>query len=463
MKLIPRQKIWLTIVIVANLALWVIPSDVAELVAKDRQTLLGRYSREHFAWIMFAAVFSVVSLYVDWSTGETYKKRWFQVIAVLIVIMPSIVLIDFLLRTPERLHYIREGVSYHRPPNGTFEYQFEDKPEAYRTYPNVRPGYGTLRGTCTTDNRGFRNAGTLEKADIVVLGDSFAEGSNVPDGVVWPVLLAEKLGADSVNLGMSGYGPGDYVESLRNYGLSLKPRIVLCMLYEGNDFRAAGTALADEKTTLSRRLKKYFKQSPLKDGLDKLVIRTLGPVNSTGSIRGAEIVDWLPVAVPEGPKAKYYAFTPDKVRDLYEDADEFAGGRHWRNLKHRLEEMAALCRQDGCRFVVTYAPTTAHVVLPLAVDKLAAANLRAFTAISYRGDLPDADTFLAKLLSSIDARENVVASWCQEAAIPFVGLTHSLRRAVADGVQAYYSYDQHWTPDGHAIVAEHLAASLKAQ
>ena len=47
MKLIVRQKIWLAVVIVTNLLLWIIPSDVVELIARDRQTLLGRYSRGH--------------------------------------------------------------------------------------------------------------------------------------------------------------------------------------------------------------------------------------------------------------------------------------------------------------------------------------------------------------------------------------------------------------------------------
>ena len=65
MKLIPRQKIWLTIIIVANLALWIIPSDVVEQIARDRHVLLGRYSRAHFSGIVGLLVFSVISFYVD--------------------------------------------------------------------------------------------------------------------------------------------------------------------------------------------------------------------------------------------------------------------------------------------------------------------------------------------------------------------------------------------------------------
>lgn len=83
MKLIRRQKIWLTIIIVVNLALWIIPSDVVEQIARDRHVLLGRYSRAHFSWIVGMLIFSAISFYVDWSTGQTYQRRWFQVLATL--------------------------------------------------------------------------------------------------------------------------------------------------------------------------------------------------------------------------------------------------------------------------------------------------------------------------------------------------------------------------------------------
>ncbi len=122
MKLVPRQKIWLAIVIATNLALWIIPSDVVEQIARDRPTMLGRYSRTHFSWNLAVVVVSLLSFYVDWSTGQTYKKRWFQVIAALLVLAPSFALVDFLLRTPEGAHYVKANVAYHRPAGAEFEY-----------------------------------------------------------------------------------------------------------------------------------------------------------------------------------------------------------------------------------------------------------------------------------------------------------------------------------------------------
>ena len=460
MKLLLRQKTWLMFVIAVNLALWLIPSDVVELIAKDRHTLLGRYSRTHFAWIVAVALISVVSFYIDWSSGEKYKRRWFQVLATLLVLAPAVGLFDFLMRSPERIHYVRDDPAYHRPVNSTFEFHFEDKPEAYCTYPNARPGFGTVTGVCYTDKRGFRNRSDQDEADIVVLGDSFAEGSNVSDERVWPVHLAERLGVSVTNLGMSGYTAAHYLESLKRFGLPLKPGTVLCLLYEGNDFRSTRSIEGQKKPSFSKRMKTYFKQSPVREALDQLMIRTFGPINCRRAIPGVEILNWLPLEIPQGPKANYYAFGPEKLRDLYESQDAFARDRHWLVVRRSLQRMNELCEAAGCRFVVVFAPTNAHVILPLVSDRLPAEKVRAFTAISYKYTLPPPDVFLANLVAWVDAREKVVAEWCDHGSIPFISLTEPLRNAAKGGTQVYYTYNQHWSPDGHKVVAAHVADVL---
>ena len=98
MKLILRQKIWLTIVLAANLALWIIPSDIVEQIARDRHTMLGRYSRTHFTWIVAIALISIVSFYIDWSQGAMYKRRWFRVAAAVIGLTPMLIIADFFIR-----------------------------------------------------------------------------------------------------------------------------------------------------------------------------------------------------------------------------------------------------------------------------------------------------------------------------------------------------------------------------
>ncbi len=454
MKLIPRQKIWLTIVIAANLALWLIPSDVVEQIARDRHTMLGRYSRTHLIWNLAVGLLSIVSFYVDWSTGQQYKRRWFQVFATALFLIPSLVVVDFLLRTPDTAHYIKDTMAYHHPPNANYRRVFEDRPQAYRTYPDPPAGYGRLDCTLQTDRRGFRNQTDFQQYDVVVLGDSFAEGSNVSSEHPWPVRLAALGGLTVYNLGMSGYDPVHYLSSLEEYGLPLHPRFVLCMVYEGNDFRSAKSDRKRIRPSLSKRLKHYLKQSPIIQASDRLLIDTFGPINSAGYVPGLEMLDWLPLAIPDGDRARHYAFAPKQLRDLYQSPEEFALDKHWLNPRGQLQKMNKLCGQADCRFVVVFAPTKAHAVIPLVADRLPAEKARSFTAIRYKGQLPEPTRFLSNLVMWADAKESVIRQWCRRESIPFIGLTQALQRAALAGRQVYYTYDQHWTPLGHQVVAQ---------
>jgi hypothetical protein len=459
-KLLRRQKIWLAVIVLLNLALWAVPSDVVQQIARDRHTMLGRYSRPHFNWIVGVTLFSLISFYIDWSRGVRYKRRWFQVLATLIVLTPLLTVIDYLLRAPGHGHYIRDTLAYHHPAGAEYHREFVDKPQAYRTYPNAPPGYGSVECTLSTDERGFRNQTDIEPYDIVVLGDSFAEGSNVSDEHAWPVRLARKSGLSVYNLGMSGYDPIHYLASLKEYGLALRPSYVLCLLYEGNDFRSARSDRKRTQPAVSKRVQRYFKQSPLIRAFDNLLIDTFGPINSTRLVKGVELLDWLPLATRDGPSAKHYAFAPKQLRDLYASERAFSLDRHWLNPRSLIAEMNKLCVEAGCRLIVVYAPTKAHVTLPLLADRLPAKKVRDFTAYSIREKLPAADAFLANLLDRVDAKESVVGEWCRRESISFFSVTVPLRRAALDGKQVYYTYDQHWTPDGNDVVADAVSRFL---
>ncbi|MEK6800052.1 MAG: GDSL-type esterase/lipase family protein [Planctomycetota bacterium] len=461
MKLIARQKIWLSIVLVTNVLLWIIPSDVVAEIARGRETLLGRYSRVHFHWNVGVGFLSLVSLYIDWATGDRYKRRWFQVIAAVVFLAPSLAAIDFLARTPDRLHYVRDSAAFHHPPNATYAQVYEDKAPTFRTFPGAPPGYGRVDCTLRTDRRGFRNQTSLESYDVVVLGDSFAEGSSVSDEHAWPRILAERSGLTVYNLGMSGYDPFQYLASLTEIGLSLKPRMVLCLLYEGNDFRSTKSDEKRQHPDFGDRFAEYMKQSPLLDVVDRSLIRTFGPIRAGAPLANSAVISWLPLTIPEGALGRRYAFEPKQLMDLYQTKDQFSLDKHWLNPRRQLGEMYEKCAGVGARLVVVYAPTKAHVTLPLAADRLPVDNVRRFAALGVKQELPEAATFLRNLRDRIEAKEEVVGEWSRQEGVAFVSLTPALREAVARGVQAYYTYDQHWTPDGHSVVADVMVDALR--
>jgi len=462
MKLIARQKIWLSVVVLANLLLWIIPSNVVEQIARDHQTMLGRYSRTHFYWIVGVGIISVVSFYIDWSTGATYKKRWFQVIATLLFLVPTLAVVDLLLRRPETEHYVHESIAYHRPANGVFHETFVDKPKAFRTYPGCPQGYGTVACELHTDAHGYRNQSNLSSYDIVAIGDSFTEGSSVSDEHPWPRRLAGLRHVSVYNAGMSGYDPLHYLEALRDLGLSLHPKTVICMIYEGNDFRSAKTDAKRLKPSVSKRFKDYMKQSPILSSLDELLVSTFAPIGADAPIADTDAINWMPLSVPQGSNAKRYAFAPKQVRDLIESQDAFSHDKHWLNPRSQIAEMNKLCKGAGIQFVLVFAPTKAHVTLPLVADRVSGKQLRGFLALHYKKKLPDPATFKKTLFENIDARERVIDKWCRRKGIPFLSLTGTLRDAVRSATQVYYTYDQHWTPPGHEVVARAIDEFLNS-
>ncbi len=458
--MILRQKIWLAVVFTTNAVLWLVPSDVVEQIARDRPTMLGRYSRTHFAWIVVAAVLSVISVYVDQATGARYKRRCFIVLAMTLLLLPALGLADLALRFSRSVVYVRDDGVYRRPGGAQYRTEFTDKPRASRSYPGAPSGFGSVSCAIHVDDRGYRNTKAVDKCDVLVLGDSFAEGSKVSDEHVWVRRLADRTGASIYNLGMSGYAPMHYYQSLERFGLALKPKVVLCLLYEGNDFRSRQRK-SGWWSKMNGGIKRYIKESPVLGAFGTLMVTTAGRTNVHGEVAGVDVLDWLPMTIPVGSSGHHYAFPPKQLRDLYETADHFAQGERWGVASEHLAAMHRLCDGIGARLVVVYAPTAAQVTLRLAGARLPADKVRAFTKISYKKSLPDPPEFMRSLLDRLDARERVVGSWCRKTGIEFLSLTPAIADATAGGVQTYYTYDQHWTPDGHEVVADRLATFVR--
>lgn len=454
--MILRQRIYLASIIVANAVAWAIPDNVLVLIAKDQHTLLGRYSRGHFTINLAVLLVSLVGLYIDQArTTQTYKRRWFQVVAVIIIGLPLLLISDALLRFTRTTTYVLDPLAYRRPSNAAWTERVEDRPEAAFSYPNARPGYPTFTASVHTDGRGFRNAATPGHATIVTLGDSLVEGAHVSDEHPWPVKLAERTGLSIYSLGMSGYSPVRHLAALKQYGLALKPDCVICMLYEGNDFRSAKSVHQDTGYGLRKLLEVYLKQSPIVLSLDHLLINTFGGIGDSSRVKGIDALSWLPLRAPDGPDGKYYAFAPKQVTEALLTEDFFEDSDRWEALVSILQDMKQTCDSAGCRLVIAFAPTKAHVVLPLVIDRVPPDKLLAFLKIGSKREF-DAAMLKSDLLPCLDAREEVVKRWCDTQGLSFISLTEPLRRA-AEGRQVYFTYDQHWTPLGHEAVADFIA------
>ncbi len=92
--------------------------------------------------------------------------------------------------------------------------------------------------TYTTNKLGFRSPPiNPSKKQILILGDSVAYGAGVNDHETLSFYLNEKFPDDQVlNMAVSGYGIGQYYLTLKNFIKKTNPKLIVNVIYTGNDF-----------------------------------------------------------------------------------------------------------------------------------------------------------------------------------------------------------------------------------
>jgi hypothetical protein len=204
------------------------------------------------------------------------------------------------------------------------------------------------------------------------------------------------------------------------------------------------------------------KASPVTIGLRRLTGEVLANIGRDNPVPGyAETVGFMPIAVDTPAGRQHYSFDPKRLRYLVEGSEEqFAASGDWKNVRDVLEQFVTLSKKDGFRLVFIYAPSTPHVVMPLVADRIPARQLLNFSRFKQKDLQLDAETYKHQVLARLDAEENVWKKWCKETSVECISTTVPLREAAAAGHQVYYTYDQHWTPEGNRVVAKVLAGYL---
>ncbi len=451
-------------------AAWLVPSDVVELIARQRPVLLGRYSPQHFAALVFGCfhlgLLGLLLLRRRLSFLDVALRFLLVSIAALATLGATFLATGWQLRP----RYVTGSIertgseplpTRHRPPGLRAEMVYHDRPEPPCSYPEAPAGYPSFSLLLSTDSRGFRNRQALERADVVVLGDSFAAGSRVSDEQVWTEILARQIGRPLYNLGASGCYPEAYLGNFLAHGRQLRPRTVLLTLYEGNDLRpraAPGDRGAGDPGILEN-LRQTGKASLAWKGIVAASKRWLEPWGC-GAARDLyrRRMAWMPLEVAGSGFRHHYAFKPKRLSYLAASREELRASTGWRATADVLGSFARLSREEGFRLVVLFVPSKPHVVLPLVAASIPEQSFREF--LGYRMDAPPG---LETVLERLDVPESAVSELAGRLGVDFLSLTAPLREAVARGQQVYYTYDQHWSPAAHPVVALEVARQLRTR
>lgn len=278
------------------------------------------------------------------------------------------------------------------------------------------------------DSRGFRNPEEINRASVVVIGDSFVEAGLVPERELISSRLGAREGVKVANLGQSGWGPQQELIALKRYGLQLKPKIVLWFFFEGNDLLDANryqrwvqnwdAAMKENHGFLTRSFSKNLLRA-LKARLQRKRGDSEEGHRRSGRFR----------LHPEEPI--YFAFPG--VPLSREDEQGLA------KTKQILAEANRATHAGGAKFLLVFIPIKFRVYRDFC-DFPEGGYGRSWKP----NDLPDR-----------------LQRWSGEQGIEYLDLTEPLKRAAAGGGWVFFPDDGHWNGQGNQVGAEAVAALIE--
>ena len=316
------------------------------------------------------------------------------------------------------------------------------------------------------DARGFKNRIALEHAEVVTLGDSHTYGSIGPDGVddSWPANLGRIASTSVYNMGVWGYGPGQY-SALLDQALLLHPKAVVVGMWMGNDVFDAYDLVYHHDAWAKVRDPNFVNSAPqtvedskqlhtpLRDVRqwirDRSVLyKTLGDRTriwreeaGLASPRTVGTKDWSTT----NPDASLIYDTQPDLRTLFWTGHRVAGVdvndpnvlEGLRLTKEFLIDMNARAKKGGAKLIVVIYPSKMS-----AYDELVrTANL--------------SNVAFTKIVKDESKLKEEILLTCNEHAIACVDALPTFQAELGKGNKKYQeSWDEHPAPEGYDVYAE---------
>jgi hypothetical protein len=317
------------------------------------------------------------------------------------------------------------------------------------------------------DAWGFRNRAVPQTADIVAVGDSHTYGNTARMVESWPYVLGNLSGRQVYNLGMGGYGPNQYFYLLKTKALTLKPRMIICGLYMGDDFENAYTItygldnwsylreLPAQKAdfniwetpapppTWGKHMRLWLSRHSV---VYQLAVHAspLGRAQGSVQIKNATQHDDSVTVLDIPEKHILEAFRPKgMLTRLDQNSPEIREGM--RITFKLLKEMNDLCQQNHVQFVVVVIPTKETVFSEY---------------LEHNPKVALSDT-IDKLLPNERMARAATFKFFNDNNIAYVDPLPNLRASLEHELYARTAGDMHPNKNGYAVIAQSAFATLQ--
>ena len=310
-------------------------------------------------------------------------------------------------------------------------------PEAARS---GDPRYASMR--MHIDELGFANARVPERADVVLLGDSFVFSFGVTEPESLGPRLERELGLGVYRLGVTDIGPHQQRFLLDRVGPRLSPRAVLWFVFGGNDLADARAVELARESGLETLGDRSLERPP---PLRLLALRT------PAAAEGPPPTPLAPLTVrrADGTTAATWC-DPQYLALLAYSAEEIRADGAWLGFEASLDGIRTRCAELEAELTVVFLPSKAQLLLDAIHPP---ADVERYLGQPGSGLAP-------RMLQNRDAFERLVERACAEREVEFRSATAPLRAAFELGQDVFFTADTHLALEGQAVLFDLVAARL---
>ncbi len=301
-------------------------------------------------------------------------------------------------------------------------------------------------------------AGTFR---VLVLGDSFSEGFQVPLADSFPRVLEGELQkrlpsvpVQVINTGVSGYGTAGELLLFERDGKQYQPDLVLLAFYPGNDVMNNSPQLEDTLVPTydgggTPKKVKWAGKHKAARGLRGLLAQSAAyrygrRILLNGHPQLAQRLAHWGLLKPQAIHRQPALDGMPRSYQVY-GAPDAAWDAAWEHTSRLLDDLAAATRRAGARLAVAIVSSR---------DELYPEDWQSIL-----------DTYpqMKGREWHLDGPRHRVEALCRSKGIPVLDLTPAMQGAVRDGQAIHFHHDGHWTPAGQRLAGENMAAFLVQQ